>query len=106
MGTAKPNVVIVTGGSGRKPDLFGETPTKEILASTHTEELVIALCGPIGSPLHDVAKKLVEMLAQPFGYTTCNIIRLSGFIQERRKGQSRNCIEWGKATSRLNSSWQ
>lgn len=28
---------------------------KEKIESTHTSELVIALCGPIGSPLHDVA---------------------------------------------------
>lgn len=89
MGAAKPNVVVVGGGSSRKPDLFGETPTKEILASTHTEELVIALCGPIGSPLHDVAEKLEEMLAQPFGYTRCNIIRLSAFIQDHAEKASR-----------------
>jgi hypothetical protein len=32
--------------------------TKEKIESTHTSELVIALCGPIGSPLHEVAATL------------------------------------------------
>lgn len=82
MGAARPNVVAVGGGATAKTDLFGETPTKDILSSTHTEELVIALCGPIGSPLHEVAQKLEEMLAQPFGYTNCSVIRLSKFINE------------------------
>lgn len=82
MGAAKVSVVAVGGGATPKADLFGETPTKEILSSTHTEELVIALCGPIGSPLHEVAQKLEEMLGQPFGYTRCNVIRLSTFINE------------------------
>lgn len=67
----------------RGDDLFSVTPTREILSSTHTEELVIALCGPIGSPLHDVADKLTEMLKQPFGYTECDVIRLSQFIENQ-----------------------
>jgi deoxycytidylate deaminase len=82
MGVAKPIVIAVHGVSSPRGDLFRQTPTKEILSSTHTEELVIALCGPIGSPLHDVAEKLEEMLAQPFGYRKCNVIRLSSFINE------------------------
>jgi deoxycytidylate deaminase len=41
-----------------------------------------ALCGPMGSPLHEVAQKLQEMLAQPFGYEKTNVIRLSTFINE------------------------
>ena len=55
MGMTKPSLVSVVGGGERAADLFQETPTKQILSSTHTEELVIALCGSIGSPLHEVA---------------------------------------------------
>jgi hypothetical protein len=51
-----------------------------MLASTHTQELVIALCGPIGSPLHEVGDKLKEMLQRTFGYERCEVIRLSAFI--------------------------
>ena len=70
-------------------DLFSVTSTREILSSTHTEELVIALCGPIGSPLHEVAEKLGEMLKQPFGYSDCNVIRLSQFIQKHAETSNR-----------------
>lgn len=74
---------VATKPSGPKPrgDLFADMATGEVLASTHTEELVIALCGPIGSPLHEVAEKLREMLKSSFKYETCTIIRLSRFIQ-------------------------
>ncbi|MFT0532239.1 anti-phage dCTP deaminase [Castellaniella hirudinis] len=47
---------------------------------TYTPELVIALCGPIGSPMHDVADTLVSQLAN-FNYT-CTRIRLSKYIEE------------------------
>ncbi len=57
MSAAKAVAVPIVSKAGVK-DLFSVTPTREILSSTHTEELVIALCGPIGAPLHDVADKL------------------------------------------------
>ncbi|WP_313080521.1 anti-phage dCTP deaminase [Pulveribacter sp.] len=53
--------------------------TLETLASTHTEELVIALCGPIGSPLHEVAEAIKFGISQKYGYE-CKIVRLSNFI--------------------------
>lgn len=56
--------------------------TKEKIESTHTSELVIALCGPIGSPLHDVAKTLRVTLKETFGYEKCEVIRLSKIIEE------------------------
>lgn len=62
-------------------DLFSSAAAATLITSTHTEELVIALCGPIGSPLHAVAQNLKEMLEGNFGYETCGIIRLSEFIQ-------------------------
>jgi hypothetical protein len=51
-------------------------------ASTRTSELVIALCGPIGSPLHKVAKTIKACLLTDFGYETCEVIRLSQIIQD------------------------
>jgi len=63
-------------------DLFSGTAAATLISSTHTEELVVALCGPIGSPLHAVASKLKDMLENSFGYEACSIIRLSDFIQK------------------------
>jgi deoxycytidylate deaminase len=51
------------------------------IRSTHTEEIVFALCGPIGSPLHDVAALLADLMKQEFAYT-CKVIRLSQLIEE------------------------
>jgi deoxycytidylate deaminase len=56
--------------------------TSEQIAETHTEELVIALCGPIGSPLHSVAEEIQRMIKDTFGYDKAEIIRLSDFISE------------------------
>lgn len=61
-------------------ELFRTTPVQ--VQSTHTAELVIGLCGPIGSPLHKVAEVLGKLLKEQFGYTACNIIRLSAVIEE------------------------
>jgi hypothetical protein len=51
------------------------------LRGWHTPELVIALCGPIGSPLHEAAEKLHRLLESAHGYN-CRTIRLSKFIDE------------------------
>ncbi|MBS75734.1 anti-phage dCTP deaminase [Variovorax sp.] len=65
--------------------LFDETPdsseTHATLKTTHTSELVIALCGPIGSPLHDVAAAIEGAITQKYGYQS-KIIRLSDFISQ------------------------
>lgn len=59
--------------------LFSTTPLE--VKSTHTVELVIALCGPIGSPLHQVGSDIESILTRDFDYT-CNIIRLSEIIED------------------------
>jgi len=61
-----------------KVDLFD---AKEQIRSSHTSELVIALCGPIGSPLHKVADAIKHRLENDFGYE-CLIIRLSQVIEQ------------------------
>jgi deoxycytidylate deaminase len=63
-------------------DLFGGPTSAKTISSTHTDELVIVLCGPIGSPLHAVAQTLKAMLEDTFGYEACDVIRLSEFIQK------------------------
>jgi deoxycytidylate deaminase len=54
------------------------TPT---LRETHTEELVFALCGPIGSPLREVASTLEKLLRETFKYDV-HSIRLSSVIEQ------------------------
>lgn len=62
------------------PGLFDP---KEEVQSTHTSELVIALCGPVGSPLHKVAETIKHSLEREFGYERCAIVRLSRLIEQR-----------------------
>lgn len=57
-----------------KPD------TKDVVRETYTPELVIALCGPIGSPLHEVCQAITTQL-ESFQYDTKRI-RLSDFIRK------------------------
>src|SRR5678816_482668 len=56
--------------------------TRNKLQQTFTSELVIALCGPIGSPIHTVADRILEVLHDKFDYQQCEIIRLSDFIKK------------------------
>lgn len=73
---AKPSLELAANSGN---DLFA---AKEKLTSTHTDELVIALCGPIGSPLHEVAQRVQALLKEQFGYDMCSVIRLSEFIEK------------------------
>ena len=51
---------------------------KDRIKGTHTPEIVVALCGPLGTPLHDVAKIFKDLLlGQDYGYKHVDIIRLS-----------------------------
>lgn len=82
-------------------------PTEEMfdaknkIESSHTSELVIALCGPIGSPLHRVAMALEDILQREFGYEISRIIRLSQFIEERSEpAEATNHYERVKALIR------
>lgn len=63
-------------------DLFSDNRAATTIAKTHTHELVIALCGPIGSPLHEVADSIEAILLDTFGYEQCTKIRLSALISE------------------------
>ncbi|WP_199406730.1 anti-phage dCTP deaminase [Chromobacterium sp. ATCC 53434] len=64
-------------------DLFegSKFDSKKTVKSTYTEELVIALCGPIGSPIHEVSKKLDHILKSDYNYNS-KIIKLSDSISQ------------------------
>lgn len=83
MASAKPVAINGAKTSTSGDDLFATT---EMIKKTHTQELVIALCGPIGSPLHEVSEALQERLTQDFGYDRCEIVRLSDFIKKHLPG--------------------
>jgi deoxycytidylate deaminase len=53
---------------------------RELLEQTHSEELVISLCGFIGTDVHDVANKLKYILENVFSYEV-EIIKLSNYIK-------------------------
>lgn len=63
-------------------DNSNKPKSSERVTKTHTQELVIALCGPIGSQLHEVASSFEEVLTSTFGYTKCTKIRMSSLIEE------------------------
>lgn len=74
--------VKAANDAAEKSDLFSTKKIKDLISSTHTNELVIALCGPIGSPMHAVAEKIKDMLEETFAYDTCKVIKLSQFISD------------------------
>lgn len=76
---------------------------KKKIESTHTSELVITLCGPIGSPLHEVATTLKETLINTFGYEKCEVIRLSKLIEEQDNAPVNFQNEFERIESLINS---
>lgn len=66
-------------------ELFPKHRARDYITNTHTQELVIALCGPIGSPLHNAAVTIKTMLRDSFGYEECKIIKLSSLIEKYAK---------------------
>ena len=64
-----------------KKNESGSKDTENILKDTNTSELIVALCGPIGSPIKSVRESLELSLKNKYGYD-CQIIRLSEFIEE------------------------
>lgn len=57
--------------------------TQERIHETITPEIVIALCGPMGTPLHSVAKVIKKLLrGEDYKYKHVDIIRLSELIRK------------------------
>ena len=70
------------------------------IGKTITPEIIIALCGPMGTPLHDVAQTFQELLlGNDYSYEKVNIIRLSDEIRKQKplgpEKSIRNLIEAG-----------
>ncbi|EIU7151334.1 cytidine deaminase [Pseudomonas aeruginosa] len=59
-----------------------------------TPEIVIALCGPMGTPLHEVAKTFQELIrGTDFGYEEVKILRLSKEIRRLKGLEEEKSIE-------------
>ena len=54
---------------------------KQSIFETHTDELVIGLCGPIGTDIHFIAECIERILTDKYGYV-CKKIRLSDLIRK------------------------
>lgn len=63
------------------PEKSDNRSLKEKIFDTQTEELILGLCGPIGTDIHFVATRTQEILEQQFDYTVKKI-RLSDFIKQ------------------------
>ncbi|MDX8398499.1 MAG: anti-phage dCTP deaminase [Mariprofundaceae bacterium] len=62
-------------------NMTNSATSTESIEGTLTPELVIVLCGPIGSPVHAVADYIQKILSDSYGYE-CLPIRLSRIIEE------------------------
>lgn len=58
---------------------------KDIIHNTHSDELIISLCGFIGTDIHKVAKRLKYILENIFDYKA-DIVELSSHIKEKAPG--------------------
>ena len=58
------------------------------IKTTYTEEIIFGLCGPIGSPIHEVANIFKRNIEGKYRYK-CHIIRLSDFIVDYMRGKGR-----------------
>lgn len=77
------NVSPLPQASLPKRDERGRFDAKRRIDEAITPELVIALCGPLGTPLHQVSATLKELLEKSYDYKVVDEIRLSQFIKER-----------------------
>lgn len=53
---------------------------KKRITDTHTEELIIGLCGPIGTDIHYIAEEVGLIINEKYNYDV-EIIKLSDFIK-------------------------
>lgn len=77
MPAAKP-ARLVQEESGNT-DMF--SPSPDSVKKLFTDELIIGLCAPAGSPVHKVADELRRLLEERYGYS-CEVIRLSRLIED------------------------
>lgn len=84
MASASVAKLPVSGGSDKK-DRF---VAKDRIDQAMTPEIVVALCGPLGTPLHRVSEILTDLLSRTHDYQRVDEIRLSEFI--RRYGSPKD----------------
>ncbi len=75
MNGSTPEELPLDGVKGTK-----KKTSMQYVRNTHTNELVIVLCAPIGSPTALVVDQLRDLLANRFKYD-CKVIKLSDFIK-------------------------
>ncbi|MGA0609456.1 anti-phage dCTP deaminase [Caldimonas sp. KR1-144] len=76
------NLAVVSGPSPSG----GTFSAHQRITGLQKDEIVIALCGPLGTPLHEVAEAFKEQLeSKDFGYTHVEVIRLSRVIRTQAK---------------------
>ncbi|PHN33217.1 anti-phage dCTP deaminase [Pseudomonas sp. ICMP 460] len=79
---AAPDFRLIASANSDKGGHFDDIGA---IGKTITPEIVIALCGPMGTPLHDVAKTFQELLlGTDYNYEKVNIIRLSDEIRKQK----------------------
>ncbi|MFC5431476.1 hypothetical protein ACFPTO_22110 [Paraburkholderia denitrificans] len=95
----KSNLAVVATSSGRgKRERLDDQTT---IDKSRTPEVVIALCGPMGTPLHEVAQMFKSLLHETdYSYSKVDIIRLSDVIRhlsglEETKCSTHELIEAG-----------
>ena len=76
---------VVTSETKKSEGIEERYDAREKIESTHTSELVIALCGPIGSPLHEVAQTIKKVLLTEFDYKECEVLKLVNLLREDMK---------------------
>lgn len=75
-------IPIKVGGRSAAPELGEVFNAKERIRQTQTPELVIALCGPLGTPLHRVSDAIKDLLLRTYKYEHVDVIKLSDFIRQ------------------------
>jgi deoxycytidylate deaminase len=76
--------------------------SRENVKKTQTEELVIALCGPIGSPIKRVGQEIADVLSHEYGYDV-EVIRLSEFLNKKSPGVFSTSVDETSEFNRINS---
>jgi hypothetical protein len=78
---SKANLAVVAETGKRAEGTFDD---QAAIDRSLTAEIVIALCGPLGTPLHEVAETFKHLLeGTDYGYEKVFIVKLSDEIRER-----------------------
>lgn len=83
---------LVEPAQRKPPRSTGAFDDQSAIDKSRTPEIVIALCGPMGTPLHEVAQTFEKLLkGTDYNYQKVSIIRLSNEIRELAKLTDANC---------------